>query len=201
MRKGVLSIGVAVIMMILLTVALGTIISCGNSLSSLGDKKEYIGQRYRMKSSHNLILLKLERTFEIALQETVEDIHKAHPMTEELDPESLSKLPETFQERFTFNFYDKNAHRLQREIEMEDFEGMSFGVKQFTKLQSQQKIFLSVESKNYSYSKRNRFTVDYTIQMILPDSEDMKYIGEKDIHGLTEKYRQYIQVEMAYSDV
>lgn len=199
MRRGFIAAGVAVIMMILLTTAMSVLISCSNSYSSAADKNRHWCNLHMLQSAQCVVQMKLEKHMANAVQIASEESYKAYPIeSSKLDTAIIEQISAYFQDRLKQQFRNGNDILLSIDIHQEDFEGLSYAVKEYRFLESRDKILLRVEVKNNRYGLRRGYTTHYQIEITRPNEEDIRRIWEKDFDETIAKYQQQITQELAY---
>lgn len=198
MKKGMISVGVAIVMMILLTLASATLISSGDLLRAQGYKKEHQGRFHTVRSASCVLQMKLDQYTEqgvemVALRTKKEFTHAWKDLSEE----EKVQATESFHKRM-YDYYG-NGHELplKEEIGQENLGNLRYKIIEFRYPKEKQQVEIVADILDDNYNVGRNLRLRYIIPIDPPTAEEMADIWKGEFNALKKKYRSRTHKDMA----
>lgn len=199
-NKGAVSVGVAVVMLIVLTVSMGLVSRCAQNLVLAENKIEYRSHCYRLQSAQVVFRLKLEEYLAVMVKAAAKDTRTANVSADSERSEKNGDLTEIFEEKLRLRLQSGGAIALQDEVDDENFGHLEYEIKEYEYLKERGDVLVRTKIYDPAYDTRSVYEVYYTIRIKLPGEAAVRYLKENEIDALAEEYKKNLREELHYMD-
>lgn len=201
-RRGSIAIGIAVVMLIVLTVSMELLSRCAQNLALAGEKMHYFSERTQLESAEVFVQMKLEDFLGDAVRAAAEHWQLKFPEDErgQADAEQMKEKMKDFEHQLNLYLQKENIKLIENFID-ENFGGLDYEISQYNYRPDWSKVRLKVEVRNLSGRyQRSRWVTEYTIDIAMPGEEAAKNLQESQIDALVEQYKKNIRQELRYGE-